>query len=48
MISIPFGGKIHSIYKLGFILKVKKDQKIEKKNIISDTMNKIIPFKIPT
>jgi len=47
MIFIPIGGKTQPIKTLGLILKWKKDQKIEKKNIISDIIKRTIPLNIP-
>jgi hypothetical protein len=45
--SIPFGGQILPISTVGAILAAKKAQKNAKKNIISVTLNKIIPYRRP-
>jgi hypothetical protein len=42
-VCIPFGGQILPISIVGVKLEAKKAQKKAKKNIISETMNKIIP-----
>jgi hypothetical protein len=42
-VSIPFGGQIVPISIVGAKLAAKKAQKNAKKNITSETMNKIIP-----
>jgi len=44
---IPFGGQMQPISIVGFKLEVKKAQKKAKKNMISETINKIIPNFIP-
>jgi len=41
--SIPFGGQMFPISIVGDILAAKKAQKNAKKNIISETINNIIP-----
>ena len=41
--SIPFGGQTFPISIVGAMLAAKKAQKKAKKNITSDTINKIIP-----
>jgi len=41
--SMPFGGQTFPTSIVGAILAAKKAQKKAKKNIISDTINKIIP-----
>ena len=41
--SIPFGGQTFPTSIVGAMLAAKKAQKKAKKNIISDTINKIIP-----
>ena len=41
--SIPFGGQILPISIVGAILAAKKAQKKAKKNMISETINRIIP-----
>jgi len=45
--SIPFGGQTFPISIVGEILAAKKAQKKAKKNIISETINKIIPYLSP-
>jgi hypothetical protein len=42
-LSIPFGGQIFPISTVGDILAAKNAQKKAKKNIISETINKIVP-----
>jgi hypothetical protein len=42
-VSIPFGGQILPISIVGAILAAKNAQKKAKKNITSETINKIIP-----
>jgi hypothetical protein len=46
--SIPFGGHILPISTVGEILAAKKAQKKAKKNIISETMKRIIPYLKPS
>jgi hypothetical protein len=46
--SIPFGGHILPISTVGEILAAKKAQKKAKKNIISETINKIVPYLKPS
>jgi hypothetical protein len=41
--SIPFGGQIFPISTVGAMLAAKNAQKKAKKNITSETMNRIIP-----
>jgi hypothetical protein len=46
--SIPLGGQTPPISGAGFKLEWKKAQKKAKKNIISEQMNNIIPYLIPS
>jgi hypothetical protein len=45
--SIPFGGQMLPISIVGAKLAAKKAQKNAKKNIISETINKITPYRRP-
>jgi hypothetical protein len=47
-LSIPFGGQIFPISIVGDILAAKNAQKKAKKNIISETINKIVPYRNPS
>jgi len=46
-VSIPFGGQIFPISIVGASDVAKKAQKKAKKNITSDTINRIIPYLKP-
>jgi hypothetical protein len=46
--SIPFGGQMDPISITGAKAAAKKAQKKAKKNITSETMNKIIPYLKPS
>jgi hypothetical protein len=46
--SIPFGGQIAPISITGANAAAKKAQKKAKKNIISETINSIIPYRKPS
>jgi hypothetical protein len=46
--SIPFGGQIEPISTTGIKAAAKKAQKKAKKNITSETMNKITPYRKPS
>jgi hypothetical protein len=46
--SIPFGGQMFPISIVGARLAAKKAQKKAKKNITSDTINRITPYRKPS
>jgi hypothetical protein len=46
--SIPFGGHIFPISTVGAMLAAKNAQKKAKKNIISETIKRIIPYLSPS